>query len=62
MEKDQIEKTIEAFDLANSGGEGWYEGKGAYHLYLLATEAPIACLMPTGTNDAVRIAYWSHRR
>lgn len=62
MEKDQIEKTIEAFDLANGGGAGWYEDKGAYHLYLLATEAQIARLRPTGTNDAVRIAYWSHRR
>jgi hypothetical protein len=51
-----------AFDEANGGGVGWYEDKGAYHLYLLATEAPIARLKPTGTSDEVRIAYWSHRR
>jgi outer membrane protein TolC len=25
-----------AFDEANGGGVGWYEDKGAYHLYLLA--------------------------
>jgi len=41
---------------------GMYEDKGAYHLYLFATQAPIACLKPTGTGDEVRIAYWSHRR
>ena len=40
----------------------WYKDKGAYHLYLLATEAPIARLKPTGEDDEVRIAYWSHRR
>lgn len=62
MGKDEIERTIEAFDLANGGGVGWYEDKGAYHLYLLDTQAPIARLKPTGTNDEVGIAYWSHRR
>jgi hypothetical protein len=44
------------------GGVGWYEDKGASHLDLLATEAPIARLKPTGVDDEVRIAYWSHRR
>lgn len=62
MEKDDIAARIEAFDQANGGGVGWYKDKGAYHLYLLATEAPIARLKPTGTGDEVRIAYWSHRR
>jgi hypothetical protein len=47
---------------ANGGGVGWYEDKGAYHLYLVETEAPIARLKPTGTDDEVRIAYWSHRQ
>ena len=61
MEKDEIARRIEAFDEANGGGVGWYEDKGAYHLYLLATEAPIARLKP-GTADEVRIGYWSHRR
>lgn len=53
---------IEAFDQANGGGVRWYKDNGAYHLYLLATEAPIARLKPTGKGDEVRIAYWSHRR
>ena len=62
MDEDQIAPIIEAFDQANGGGVGWYKDKGAYHLYLLTTEAPIARLKPTGTGDEVRIAYWSHRR
>ena len=56
MEKDEIARRIETFDVANGGGVGWYEDKGAYHLYLLETEVPIARLKPTGTNDEVRIA------
>jgi hypothetical protein len=44
------------------GGVGWYKDKGAFHLYLLATEAPTERLKPPGTGDDVRIAYWSHRR
>ena len=62
MEKDDIALRIEAFDEANGGGVGWYKDKGAYHLYLLATEAPIARLKPTSRGDEVRITYWSHRR
>jgi hypothetical protein len=60
MEEDEIALRIEAFDAANGGGVGWYKDKGAYHLYLLETEAPIARLKPTGTGDEVRIAHWSH--
>ena len=62
MEKDDIALRIEAFDEANGGGVGCYKDKGAYHLYLLATEAPVARLKPTGKGDEVRVAYWSHRR
>ena len=62
MEKDEIARRIEAFDAANGGGVGWYEDRGAYHFYLLVTEAPIARLKPIGTGDEVRIAYWSHRQ
>ena len=62
MDEDEIELRIEAFDDANGGGVGWYKDKGAFHLYLLETEAPIARLKPTGTGDDVRIAYWSYRR
>ena len=50
MEKNDMAPRIEAFDEANGGGVGWYRDKGAYHLYLLATEAPIARLKPTGTE------------
>jgi len=62
MKDDKIALRIEAFDAANGGGVGWYEDKGAYHLYLLETEAPIARLKPIGTSDEVRLGYWSHRR
>ena len=62
MDEDEIELRIEAFDDANGGGAGWSKDKGAFHLYLLETEAPSARLKPTGTGDDVRIAYWSHRR
>ena len=42
MKDKEIILCIETFDAANGGGVGWYKDKGAYHLYLLATEAPIA--------------------
>jgi len=61
MQHDEIALRIEAFDHANGGGVGYYKDKGAYHLYLLETEAPIARLMPTGKGDEVRLGYWSHR-
>ena len=53
---------IETFDQANGGGVGCCQDKGAYHLYLVATEASIARLKPTGKSDEVRLAYWSHRQ
>lgn len=62
MQQDDIAARIEAFDNANGGGVGYYEEKGAYHLYLLKTEAPIAQLKPTTNGDEVRLGYWSHRR
>ena len=62
MKDGEIVLRIEAFDEANGGGVGWYKDKGAYHLYLLTTEAPIARLKPVGTTDEVRLGYWSHRR
>jgi hypothetical protein len=62
MDTNDIAARIEAFDAANGGGVGWYQDKGAFCLYLLATEAPIARFKPTGAGDDVRIYYWSHRR
>lgn len=62
MSQDAIALRIKAFDEANGGGVGFYKDKGAYHLYLLETEAPIARLKPTGVGDEVRLGYWSHRR
>lgn len=62
MQHDEIATRIEAFNDANGGGVGYYKNSGAYHLYLLETEAPIACLKPTGNGDEVRIGHWSHRR
>jgi hypothetical protein len=54
MKDDEIIMRIETFDAANGGGVGWYEDKGADHLYLLETEAPIARPKPVGTRDEVR--------
>ena len=62
MLQDDIALRIEAFDDANGGGVGYYKVNGAYHLYLLANEAPIARLKPTGQGDKVRLGFWSHRR
>jgi hypothetical protein len=62
MDKDNIAARMETFDAASGGGVGWYQDKGAFCLYLLATEAPIARLKPTGINDEVRINNWSYRR
>ena len=62
MQQDDIAARIEAFDDANGGGVGYYEDKSAYHLCLLATDAPIARLKPTGNGDEIRLEYWSHRR
>lgn len=62
MQYDDIASRIEAFDDTNGGGVGYYKDKGAYHLYLLETETPIARLKPTGNGDEVRLGYWSHRR
>ncbi len=59
MDKDEIALRIEAFDEANGGGVACYKDKGVYHLFLLATEAPIARLKPTGKGGEFRIAYWS---
>ena len=62
MDEDKITLRIKAFDEANDGGVACYEDKGAYQLYLLETEAPIARLKPMGEDDEVRIAYWSQDR
>jgi hypothetical protein len=62
MPQDAIAQRIKAFDDANGGGVGFYKDNGAYHIYLLETEAPIARLKPTGVGDEVRLGYWSHRR
>jgi len=61
MQTDDFALLIGAFDAANGGGVGYYKDRGAYHLYLLETEAPIARLKPTGKEDEVQIGYWSHR-
>lgn len=56
MKDDEIILRIETFDAANGGSVGWYEDKGAYHLHLLETEAPIAGLKPVGTRDEAGLA------
>ncbi|MFU8825147.1 hypothetical protein, partial [Yoonia sp.] len=62
MKEADIARRIEAFDAANGGGVAYYTDKGAFHLYLLDTEAPIARLKPVGKGDEVKLGYWSDRR
>jgi hypothetical protein len=62
IKDEEIILRIETFDASNGGGVGWYEDNGVYHLYLLATGAPIARLMPACPRDEVTLGYWSHRR
>lgn len=61
MKDDEFIRRIKTFDAANGGGVGWYEDKGAYHLYLLETEAPIARLKPVGTRRGLTGAPRSDR-
>lgn len=58
---DPILARIQAFDEANGGGVTVYRKRAAYHLYLTATQAPIARLEPEGSGDNMRLRYWSHQ-
>ena len=52
---------IEAFNLKKGGGVAITKVRNGYNLYLTATDAPIARLNPTGSNDDMRIRFWSYR-
>ena len=52
---------IQAFDRANGGGVTVCKQHGAYHLYLTATQAPVARLEPEGSGDDMRLRYRSHQ-
>ena len=52
---------IEAFNLKKGGGVTITKVRNGYNLYLTATDAPIARLNPTGSNDDMRIRFWSYR-
>ena len=53
---------IEAFSLRKGGGVTVTLVQNGYNLYHTATDAPIARLNPTGSNDDMRIRFWSYRK
>ena len=67
MKSDPYLARIESFNLKNGGGGGGGGGvtvkkvQNCYNLYLTATDAPIARLNPVGTDDEMRIRFWSYR-
>ena len=52
---------IESFNLKDGGGVIIKKVQNGYNLYLTATDAPIARLNPSGTDDEMRIRFWSYR-
>ena len=52
---------IDAFNLKKGGGVTITKVRNGYNLYLTATDAPITRLNPNGTNDEMRIRFWSYR-
>ena len=52
---------IEAFNLKKGGGVTITKVRIGYNLFLTATDAPIARLNPTSSNDDMRIRFWSYR-
>ena len=52
---------IEAFNLKKAGGVTITKVRNGYNLYLTATDAPIARLNPSGSNDEMRTRFWSCR-
>ena len=61
MKPDPYLARIEAFNLKNGGSVTITKGQNGYNLYLAATDAPIARLNPSGTDDEMRIWFWSYR-
>ena len=61
MKSDPYLARIEAFNLKNGGGVTIKKVQNGYNLYLTATDAPIARLNPSGTDDKMRIKFWSYR-
>ena len=62
MKTDPYLARIEAFNLKKGGGGVTItKVQNGYNLYLTATDAPIARLNPVGTDDEMRIKFWSYR-
>ena len=52
---------IDPFNLKNGGGVIITNVRNGYNLYLTATGAPIARRQPTGSDDEMRLRFWSCR-
>ena len=61
MKSDPYLVRIESFNLKKGGGVTITKVQNGYNLYLTATDAPIARLNPSGTDDEMRIRFWSYR-
>ena len=62
MKSDPYLARIEAFNLKMGGGVTITKVQNGYNLYLTATDAPITRLNPVGTDDEMRIRFWSYQR
>ena len=61
MKSDPYLARIDAFNLKKGGGVTITKVQNGYNLYLTATDALIARLNPVGTNNDMRIRFWSYR-
>ena len=61
MKSDPYLARIESFNLKKGGGVTIKNVQNGYNLYLTATDAPIGRLNPSGTDDEMRIRFWSCR-
>ena len=61
MKSDPYLARIQSFNLKKGGGVTIKKVQNGYNLYLTATDAPIARLNPSGTDDEMRIRFWSYR-
>ena len=61
MKSDPYLARTEAFNLKNGGCVTITKVQNGYNVCLTATDALIARLNPVGTDDEMRIRFWSYR-
>ena len=61
MKSDPYLARIESFNLKMGGGVTITKVQNGYNLYITVTDEPITRLNPVGTDDEMRIRFWSYR-